>query len=219
MSWQACGHLCVCLLLMSSQAMPKLAAERRLQLLAKACNTSTPAIQQASMCSKSCLCRPEARPDKLSTGQQAQGANKSDISRAEASQQHLHQIQHQVHHHQPQTPLSQTQSGTAKTVKAVKVVQAVKTAYTQLISQMKANCQKWMTRLLLLRQHQQRGRNPMQLSRFCTMDPALTSWQLLQQLPWHLLDQDRCWGMFCQRPYMLRMSNGQRALQACLMSL
>ncbi len=199
--------------------MPQLASERRLQLLAKACNAPTPAARQMLKCSKGFLCRPEARPDNLSTGQQAQGANKSDISRAEASQQPLHQIQHQVHHRQLHMSLPQTQSGTAKTTKAVKVVQAVKTAYTQLTFQMKANCQTWMMWLLLLRQHQQRGKNLMKVSRSCTMDPALTSWQLLQQLPWHLLDQDRCWGMFCQRSYMFRMSNGQHALQACLMSL
>ncbi len=83
---------------MSSQAMPQLAAERRLQLSAKACDTPTPAVQQAPMCSRDFLYGPEARPVRLSTGQQAQGANKSDISRAEATQQHLHQIQHRVHH-------------------------------------------------------------------------------------------------------------------------
>ena len=206
---------------MSSPALP-LAAELRLQLLATACNRPAPAVQQAPNCSKGFLYRPEARPDRLSISQRAQGANKSDKSRTEASQQRLHQIQEQLHHRQPHMPLPQMQSGTAKTMDAmgaVKTVQAVKTAYTQLTSQMKANCQTWMVKLLLLRQHQQRGRKPMQVSRFCTMDPAVTSWQLLQQLPWHLLDQDRCWGMFCPRSYMVRMSNGQHALQACLMSL
>jgi len=117
---------------MSSPALP-LAAELRLQLLATACNRPAPAVQQAPNCSKGFLYRPEARPDRLSISQRAQGANKSDKSRTEASQQRLHQIQEQLHHRQPHMPLPQMQSGTAKTMDAmgaVKTVQAVKTAYT-----------------------------------------------------------------------------------------